>query len=406
MRAGHPVGFVPDRDPASSSRMVHGGSWPRVCHVLLVHSNCDTDLARRLATDLETALYRVNVGEFGTDTNDPETWPRRPVTVAILPSRRRTKDYATASAHIVRLAADGWSPVVIADEGTVPTEGLRQLIRRTGRTYDAVFQDVLRELANPPHPSWQLRARPANLSRPAGVSWWGDEMFVTDDESGRLVRVDRDKIVLANKGGNEILVGALANGAVRHLRAIDHAGRKPFRSPAGVAAGFGRTVVADTDNHRVVVTESDLWADGKRRPQWRTLEPPGPFAYPCGAHVTSKYIAIADTFNHRIVVFGHDGNFAGVVDGMAMAMQYPTSVTSWRDVLVVTEEDGRRVGLFSVRPGRKGLRVTRIGELGTGVFVTPFAASVNRYGQLAVSDRARACIWVVDLPAYLAEIRT
>jgi len=300
-----------------------------------------------------------------------------------------------------------------------------------GLDYDGVFEQLLVALLGP-LPTWlELRTSPSLVVAPTGVSWWSDELLVADEHGGQVVRLgsadtrmivgglrephhihlDRHKLLIADKGGQRVLIGEVYPGGTSSMRTLSVSGG--LLHPNGVHQAEGLLVIADTDHHRVLMTADDPWAS-RRRPSFSEIRPAGGFRYPCGVFVDREMIWIADTFHHRLVVTDHSGReweteFTGY-GWAAGEFAYPTSVARWRDKLVVADAEARRIqvlGLTDNDSGRPQLTMQRgegleEGELARPWIGNPFGLSINRDGRMAIGDRLRRCVWLVDL-AGLAE---
>ena len=172
--------------------------------------------------------------------------------------------------------------------------------------------------------------------------------------------------------------------------------------------------MADTDHHRVLLTDEDLWTPERRkRPAWRPLVAAGGLRYPCGVFVDSNSVWVADTFHHRLVVFDHEGHEVDDFSGYGWGpgrFAYPTSITRWKDLLFIADSEARRVQAFEVDDANHNIGPLWgpgliDGELGAPWVGHPFGISVNHNGRLAVADRLRRCVWLIDVPALQADWR-
>jgi len=361
--------------------------------VLLVVEAVDRAVARRLRVDLRRRGFVVQLGEPGVlQTADPSRLPADVVSVVLVPfepNAPRKGDRALR--HLEQIARAGRPPIVLADLADQRVETLFHppdtIIRygEGGLDYDGVFEALLFALIGP-LPSWlDLRARPTLIAAPTGLSWWADDLLVADEHFGQVVRIsaddtraalvglhephhihlDRHKLLVADQGSHRLLLGTLDAGSVGDIRTV-LCDRPGFQHPNGVHQAQGLTAVADTDHHRVLLTEEDLWApDRRKRPDWRSLDAAGGLRYPCGALVDSESVWVADTFHHRLVLFDHAGNelrdFSGYGWGPGR-FAYPTSIARWRDLLFIADAEARRIQVFiwtttgpaSVRYGDQG----------------------------------------------------
>ncbi len=403
--------------------------------VLLVVSDADRRLARQLRIDLRRRGFVANLGEPGSRaTTDATSLGTALRSIVFVPHNPSNPGFGVrALRHVDQVA--GRAPVIvladIADERIDNLSSQPEAIVRYGGgglDYDGVFEQILGLLLGP-LPTWlDLRAAPSLLVAPTGVAWWADDLLVADEHSGQVVRIgaadtrmvvaglrephhlhlDRHKLLVTDKGGQRVLVGTLEGGSVHDVRSV--MGTGGLLHPNGVHQAEGILAIADTDHHRVVFTTDDLWASHKR-PVFDEVEASGGFRYPCGVLVDRDFIWIADTFHHRLVAADHAGleltEFAGY-GWSAGRFAYPTSLARWSSFLFVADAEARRVQTFRVEHDdtlnlatQDGLGVAE-GELGRPWIAHPFGLAVNHNGRLAVADRLRRCVWLVDLPT-LAE---
>lgn len=305
--------------------------------------------------------------------------------------------------------------------------------------YDQLFEALLRNLFGPLAPGVSVIARPSLVQAPVGVTWWQQDLYVTDEYFGHVVRIegdqmgvvlpgldepqqlhlDRRKLLIANKGAHQVIrADVKQGGALTNLETIERIGRRDLLNPTSVSQGHRRTLIADTDNHRVLCTESDLWQDSK--PRWTELAADAGLSYPCGVCCGPTGAWIADTFNQRII--GAVGKGAHTVwqGESALERPYPVAIaiSAMGDTLIVSDETRKRVqffrtGIDEADGGRRMPSLRRIHVLdalavpvgGAAVPLgTPCGLSVNRDNRLAFVDRERACVWILNLDQ-ISELR-
>lgn len=292
---------------------------------------------------------------------------------------------------------------------------------------DRLFRELFGVLLEPLPPWLECWTVPSLMSAPTGVSWWTDDLLVADERHGHIlvigvdgarpilpglddphhIHLDRNRLLVANRSADEVLLAELRGGAAGNIDVIRQAAKQPLRHPNGVHQSHGRTLVADTDNHRVLFSDSDPF---DQRPRWKALYGAGRMQYPCGVCGDRDRLWVADTFNHRVLGFDVSGELTvchGAYGWDAGQFAYPVGLVRWRDYLLVADEEPRRVQVFRVTRRDSHTQLLRIPEadmLGSPWITRPFAMSVNAHGRLAISDRTRRCVWVIDLRAALAEL--
>jgi hypothetical protein len=307
----------------------------------------------------------------------------------------------------------------------------RQLVRGTVRTEvdrSQLMRDVLREFLTP-MPAWlRFLTDASRIKSPTGVAWWDMTLIVADDaahhvlsaerehievlipglQSPHHLQIDREKLLVTNRGGDEVLVGVLHGTTFEPVRTITRASGRPFKHPLGVHQAHGLTVISDTDNHRVIVSRTD--PVDRSSFGFRKLEAPGGFRYPMGVFVDSRWIWVADTDNHRLIAFDHAGTFvaqAGFTGVKSNVACSPVGVTRYErdgyNLLLVANEGTSSLDVFRVSERRGAVRIdVELAGLGQPLISSPFGLSLNRNGRLAVTDRHRRGIWLVDFPRLLA----
>ena len=149
----------------------------------------------------------------------------------------------------------------------------------------------------------------------------------------------------------------------------------------------GRVIVADRDNHRIQVYDSNgnfLFKFGKLGTDT------GEFSAPSDVAIDSLgRIYVADAFNKRIQVFDSNGNFLNQFGGQGKEdgeFNVPISVAvDSKDNLFVTDVFNHRIQVFD--PNGKFLG--KFGSLGSndGQFHTPRQIIVDKFDQIYVVDR-------------------
>lgn len=414
---------------------------------LIVHDPSEFDRADPLARDLRRRGYVVHQTEYMTGVRlqvAPRSTDRDSlVAILITPHASRSNGAnSLARSHLEFLLDAGLRVVVIAplaEEFDQPhLERIHGIVRSDapGKNYDTVFADLFRYLVGAYCPSWlDVECRPSQVQAPTGVGWWSDDLIVADERYEHVVRtspdstsvlvpglrephhiaIDRRKLLVANKGANEILLADIVGELASNIRSISSINGQQLSHPTAVHQSHHVTVIADTDHHRVLATRDDVWE--AEQPSWYELRPNSPFFFPCGLFIDDHAIWVADTFNHRIIVFDHDGRQLGEFGSYGSGdaeFSYPVNIVSWQGYILVADEAAERIQIFRrlQAPVENGHTYTELAlalvepNFGRPWLGTPFGLSINRERQLAIGDRERRCIWRIDLQTALQELES
>lgn len=406
--------------------------------ILVIAEVSDADLAHRIVGDLRKRGHRAILSEVGPELGNLSFWVgAHPTPIIVVPENPSSEQVAAFANHTRDAIEKGATPIVITDPASraldeVDRSHLRHIIRRRipQSDYDAVFSSLFEALLAP-YPSWlTVVLRPSVLEAPTGVGWWGDELLVADEHFGHLaygpdmndvvlpglsephhIALDRAKVLICDRGANEIVTGDLHGGAFTPRSRIGKICGEDLLHPNGIHQGHGRTVIADTDNHRVLFTDGDLW--GRRRPKWQDLPTPtNGYRFPCAVQTDERAIWVADTFRHRVVIVPHGASEVlefGTYGWMEDDLAYPVGIATWRDWVFVAEAGQKQVRCFTVgwdTAAEDGplTVVSARQNLASGWIGNPFGLAVNREDRLAVTDRDRRCIWLIDLDEYVANL--
>jgi hypothetical protein len=282
--------------------------------------------------------------------------------------------------------------------------------------FDLAFEELLRFVLGP-LPQWlQLYCRPSQVATPTGAAWWTDDIVIADEYYGHLLRIkskessillagldepyhiylDRHRLLVTHLGGNEVIVGRIQGGTIWKLLTIDNALGHKFNRPHGAFQGNGYSLIADTDNHRI------LWKQGQMDEvsPWMTCETLA-VRFPCAVYGDDNSAWIADTFNHRIININLEGllNIRSTVKGDELNddhLSFPVAVCVWNDLIFVSDEQNRRLRVF--RRDTITREVVQVeASLGAPFIGSPLGLAVNRASCLLIADRLRGCCWVIDL---------
>jgi hypothetical protein len=162
----------------------------------------------------------------------------------------------------------------------------------------------------------------------------------------------------------------------------------------------GECFIADTDNGRLVRL---IGGDGEPLPM-KGLQMP--LQKPCGLCLSPSRILIADTFNHRLVVTDRDGTLVRTygAEGREVGMfRYPVAVASWQHWFVVSDEYNKRLQLWRTdEEGGYWTATCVSSNLCSPWLGKPFGLAFNPDGRLFIADRAQAQILMVDFEGMLA----
>lgn len=283
--------------------------------------------------------------------------------------------------------------------------------------FDLAFEALFRFLLGPLPPWLDVICRPSQIRRPTGAAWWSEDMILADEYYGHLIKlrnedtsvilagldepyhvhIDRQYIALANTGANEIITGRLRGGALADLASVISAAGIPFNRPHCAFTGNGYTVVADTDNHRVVYCGGRATSDTS---DWCAMNGLT-VSFPCSVYGSNESVWIADTFSHRLVNADLKGlNPPKCIIGKAGTgdedFSFPVALCAWNDLLFVSDEQNCRLKVYRI--GQTSPVLVTAG-MAADFIGSPMGVSVNRFLQALVADRNRRCYWVIDLRA-------
>jgi DNA-binding beta-propeller fold protein YncE/tetratricopeptide (TPR) repeat protein len=193
-----------------------------------------------------------------------------------------------------------------------------------------------------------------------------------------------DRLYIADTGNHRIVVTDRTGKA---LLSWGTKGSKPgqFKSPSGIAVDdLGRVYVADTGNSRVQVFNSEgrllraYGGDG---------DEPREFSSPTGIAVSQGLVYVADSDNSRIQVLTSDGIFLSQITVKVgkEKMEYPVGVAvDAQNRVYVLDKDADKVRVFD----SSGTEVAEFGSRGEGAsgFDKPQGVAVDRRGNIYVAD--------------------
>lgn len=151
----------------------------------------------------------------------------------------------------------------------------------------------------------------ALFSRPYDAAWLGDTLIITDAQAGRVIALAPDGTVTRSREGaldnplfvancgHGLFVSSPRTGAVYRLDADLKVVEKiadDLEHPTGIGCNGGRTVIAETGRHRLVLTDDQ----GRIRHLGSRGSDPGQFNFPTAVTLSDHTIWVGDTLNFRI----------------------------------------------------------------------------------------------------------
>lgn len=402
--------------------------------VVLVRAASDAGIATRLSQALEARGFGVRTTEPGTTVSLESI---RSPPVIVLPHEAPTGAlYAEFNTYFRALGERMRQAVVVARVDDDPWTGATSFrpydVVRTAAprlNEDAVVGSLVSTLLLPQARPWlNVSVRPSMIHSPVGVTWWERELFVADESLGHVVRLyaagdnlvtpgldepfhihaDRSKLLVANRVAHEIIMADVnkPGGLSSNHRTLTAAAGRAFARPHGVHQAYGCTVVADTDNHRVVATLEDIWL--VREPRWHEIAADIAVTYPCAVLSSAHGIWIADTFNDRLILASREGDVRSIIPGSSDGEGFDRPVALATDteqrILIVSEECCKRVRFLRIHTEGRLETLASLAQQETrpegadlAVMGTPMGLSVNRDNILAIADRERRCVWTIDL---------
>lgn len=186
---------------------------------------------------------------------------------------------------------------------------------------------------------------------PIGLSFWNDEIWLSDGDNNRLVVIDEsgkvlrevgpierpmhtisrmDKMYVPSYGADEIYV--FGEATIDTIRPDVE-----MEGPGGVDVVNGLIAIADFYNHQVVFYNGSEWSIiGKKGKE------DGQFYYPTDVQIEGDKLWVADAYNNRIQVFDLEGNLISIL-GDKLGMNAATGVYVGLDDLYITDFENSRL---------------------------------------------------------------
>lgn len=386
----------------------------------------DAPIGERLQQDLSTRGWGVSLAGFGSallvgnnlGVDHIVCWIPTEATRQLSAYESLRALDSEETALVLAVPNDSATPEWLMARNSV------QIIHQNRIDYDRSFEDLLRSLLMP-WASWlDVRVRPSVMQQPTGVDWWSEDLIVADERYEHIVRVgpdssgvllpglsephhvfiDRRRILVANKAANEILISELADDMATNIWSLREC--EPgvqLAHPHAAVQSHDCVAIADTDNHRLFLGRGRFVESAATK--WKTIEDADQLQTPCSVFIDGDTIWVASTFSHRVVAFSHDGDLLGSFGGYGDEpgqFRYPVALCTWRDYLFVADEENKRIQVFQKRPFDQGPPPSIETRFGGPWVRSPFGLGINRSNRLAVTDRDRRCVWLIDLEEALA----
>jgi hypothetical protein len=390
----------------------------------LVYHPHDHERAIRIAQALERRDFRVERVLSSNATTARPAWYAS-FDVIVLFAQRDERASPTSwlpeGTRLENIALVVPKHLFANDSWTSSLQGCRFIVD-DGR-FDRLLLDVL-FASMPPLPSWLDCRINADVTEPTGVAWWNSDLLVCDTARGAVLRLgldgstgfllpglsephhlhlDRRLLYVANTGDNRILSAEYRpNEGLASIRDASPAevSGLTLNRPHGVAVSDRILAIADTNNHRILVGSLNGGDVTWSQPSDSHVDA---FNYPCGVTlvgsalwVTNSYIGAVDYFDLAAPKLG----WARFQPGDEILVD-PNAVAHWNGYMFIADEvrqslvmarwtNDRQQGLFDFH------------DVARHWISSPFGLSVNVKGRLAIADRLRGVMWILDIPRYLS----
>ena len=218
------------------------------------------------------------------------------------------------------------------------------------------------------------------FGEPFGIAFKGGEVYVSDGEKDKIVKIDRE-------------------GRVKEFGWVD------LHTPSAIAFDAnGDLIVADSGTNSIKAVARDgsvrqiAGSDMSRGAADGDVSN-ATFNSPVGLAVSGEKIFVSDTYNDRIRVIdrGHVSTLAGSVrgfaDGSASTAKFdtPLGLAVWQDKVLIADAGNRRIRVLGPQEGvwtlaGNGDDELRDGPGASAAFVQPTAIAVRKDGRILVAD--------------------
>lgn len=192
-------------------------------------------------------------------------------------------------------------------------------------------------------------------SRPLALAKTGDDIWFSDPENFRLLKIDMEGKVLDSITGIKRPMNIdFYNGKLYipefltdTIWIYENGGKKPLelrakpKAPAGLSIKGDTIAVADFYNHRVI-----LQIGKKVTYIGKEGHDKGQLYYPTDVKITGDKIYIADAYNNRVQVFDFDGKALSVL-GELDSLNVASGLGLNENYLAVTDQENSRVLIYS-----------------------------------------------------------
>jgi hypothetical protein len=394
---------------------------PDLNQVQLLYLSSDRSIVRSYERELERrhiGVQQIEASQFKEFLDGSRMLSEAGVIFCTPQSLKDANFVSSVFAILTDRRALGWRATLLISDAVEIPHVLRFLprIQADYLEFDLAFEELLRFVLGP-LPNWlQLYCRPSQIAIPTGATWWTDDIVIADEYYGHILRIkgkessillagldepyhlhlDRHILLVSHLGGNEVIVGRVQGGTVWKLWSVDNVLGQKLRRPHGVFQGNGYSLIADTDNHRI------LWKQGhfEDTSSWVTCDALE-VKFPCGVYGDDNGAWIVDTFNHNVININLKGNVkikCNIRGGKSNTDQlcFPVAVCTWNNLIFISDEQNRNLRVFKRDAATREI-VQVEASLGAPFIGLPLGIAVNRHSCLLIADRLRGCCWVVDM---------
>lgn len=243
---------------------------------------------------------------------------------------------------------------------------------------------------------------------PIGIAMDGNDIFLSDGDHNRVVKVSDSGEILFEMGGFErpmhidfgeadfeitdkmttsilkergLFVPEYGSDSIAVMR--DHKKdylvlKDSLDAPAAISVYENEMAIADFYNNRVLYYDSNNWisigTEGKQ---------PGQLYYPTDVQITENYIFVADAYNHRAQVFDKTGKGVAIM-GEDQKINAATGIFVTEHEVYLTDFENGRILVFDMNYELQQILETGI-DKPTDVFVKDQTLYITNYrkGELA-----------------------
>jgi len=190
-----------------------------------------------------------------------------------------------------------------------------------------------------------------NNVHPIGITKLNNQIWVSDGNENRLIRIDFNGKILSEISGFErpmhicnangnILIPEYGRDSITIFQpnhSKKYMSTPKLDAPASVHQWNDEIAIADFYNHRVLFKENNNWlVIGKKGSDNKE------FNYPTDVQITNTIIFVADAYNHRVQLFSKDGKHLKTI-GEEFEMNASTGIYVHKEELFITDFENNRV---------------------------------------------------------------